>query len=87
MEIEEPSFGERVAFARDGFDQRGFAAAVGAEDADVFAGADLEGDVVEGGAFAAHDGDVVQGEQRGLGRFRGHFVVSLRFQGTTDSLA
>ena len=29
---------QRITFARDGFDERGFTAAIGAEDGDVFAG-------------------------------------------------
>ncbi len=35
-----------IAFARDGFDERGFAAAVGAEDGDVLAGFDGEAEAV-----------------------------------------
>ena len=33
--------------------------------------ADLQGDVLEGGAFAAHYGDVVEGEERGVGGLGG----------------
>src|ERR1700722_15533659 len=60
--------GKRVAFARDGLDERGLSATVWAEDADVFDRADFQGDVVEGGAVAAHNGDVIESEKRGVGR-------------------
>jgi len=42
------SFGleQRITFARDGFDERGFTAAVGAEDGDVLAGFDREAEAV-----------------------------------------
>jgi hypothetical protein len=53
---------ERVAFAGDGFDERGFAAAVGAEDGDVFAGFDGEVEAVKGEAAAAFDEDVLEFE-------------------------
>jgi hypothetical protein len=58
---------ERIALAGDGLDERGFAAAVGAEDGNVFAGADGEADVAEGGVLAAHDGDVVKVDEWELG--------------------
>ena len=45
--------GERIALARDRLDQRRLAAAVRAEDADVLAGVDREGDVVERGTAAS----------------------------------
>ncbi len=55
----------RVEFAGDGLDEGGFAAAVGAEDGDVFAKGDGEGDVFEAGAIAAEDGDVAKFEEGG----------------------
>src|SRR6266849_1210421 len=55
--------GKGVAFAGDGFDECGFAAAVWAEDADVFACGDLHCYVVQRGAVAPHDRDMTHGEQ------------------------
>ena len=52
-----------VALAGDGLDEGGFAAAVGAEDGDVLAGGDGEGDVVEDGVAAAGYVDVLEGEE------------------------
>ena len=46
---------QRVAFAGDGFNESRFAAAIGAEDGDVFAGVDGEVEAVEGAASAAFD--------------------------------
>ena len=60
--------GQRIAFARNGFDQRGFAAAVWSQDGRVFARLDAQGDVVQYVLFTAHYGDVVEVEERGLGR-------------------
>lgn len=54
---------ERIAFAGDGLDERGFAATVGAEYADVFAGVDAQSEVVECRQVTANHGDVVQVEQ------------------------
>ena len=49
-----------IELAGHGEDERGFAAAVGAEDGDVLAGADGEVDVVQDDAVAARDVDVAQ---------------------------
>jgi hypothetical protein len=57
--------GQGVALAGDGFDEGGFAAAVGAEDGDVFAGFDAEGDVVEDDVVAAGYVDVLKFEEGG----------------------
>ena len=54
----------RIAFARDGFDERRFARAVRAEDGDVLALGDGEGEGVERALLAAHDGDVVELQER-----------------------
>jgi hypothetical protein len=54
---------QRIAFARDGFDERGFAAAVGAKDGDVLAGFYGEAEAVEGEPAAAFDGDVFEFEE------------------------
>lgn len=59
-----------VALAGDGFDEGGLAASVGAEDGDVLAGSDAEGDGMEDNVVAAGDGDVAHEEEiemRGLG--------------------
>lgn len=58
---------KRVALAREGLDEGGFAGAVGAEDADMFADSDAKRQAVEGDVLAAKDSDVLQVEQR-----RGH---------------
>jgi hypothetical protein len=60
----------RVEFAVHGADQGGFAAAVGAEDGDVFAGLDGQVDVVEDDAVAQGYVDVAHLEKwvRGWGR-------------------
>jgi hypothetical protein len=55
-----------VALAGDGFDQRRFAAAVGAEDGDVFAAGDAQREVVEDDIVAAGDADVAHEEEVGL---------------------
>src|SRR5690349_176802 len=55
--------GQRIAFAGDRLDQRGFAAAVRAQDADVLTGSDRERNVVQRGAFSAHHRDVLQFKQ------------------------
>ena len=52
-----------VTLAGDGLDESGFSAAVGAEDGDVLAGGDGEGDVVEDGVAAASYVDVLEGEE------------------------
>lgn len=57
--------GDGVALAGDGFDEGGFAAAVGPEDGDVFAGGDAEGDVVKDDVVAAGDADVLHEEEVG----------------------
>src|SRR3984957_2938938 len=51
---------QRIAFSRDGFDQRGFTATVRPQDGYVLAGSDAESDVMEHGLFAEHDRDVVE---------------------------
>jgi hypothetical protein len=53
---------QRMAFARDRFDERGFAAAVGAEDGNVLAGFDREAEAVQGETRAALDADVFEFE-------------------------
>ena len=50
---------KRVALAREGLDESGFAGTVGAEDADVLADGDAKGEAVKGNVLAAEDGDVV----------------------------
>ncbi|HKH98548.1 MAG TPA: hypothetical protein VJ999_05515 [Candidatus Sulfotelmatobacter sp.] len=54
----------RIAFARNGLDERGLAAAVGAEDGDVLIGADAQGEIVQSDLLAAHDAQVLEVEQR-----------------------
>jgi hypothetical protein len=49
----------RVALAREGLDESGFAGAVGAEDADVLADSDAKGEAVKGNVLAAENSDVV----------------------------
>jgi hypothetical protein len=67
--------GEGVEFAVHGADEGGFSAAVGAEDGEVFAGADGEVDVVEDDAVAEGDVDVAHDEEVGLGvGVGGHFI-------------
>jgi len=56
-----------ITFASDGFDQRGFARAIGAEDANVFAGLDEKREAVEGEIATANDGDVAEIEERRRG--------------------
>lgn len=56
-----------VALAGEGFDQRRFAAAVGAEDGDVFTVGDAKRDVVEDDVVAAGDADVAHEEEAGFG--------------------
>lgn len=56
---------DRVALAGDGFDERRFAAAIGAEDGDVLAAGDAQGDVVEDDIVAAGDVDVAHEEEFG----------------------
>ena len=46
----------------EGFDDGGFAGAVGAEEAEEFSLVDLEGDVADGGEVAEADGEVVGGD-------------------------
>jgi hypothetical protein len=55
--------GQRIAFARDGLDQGGFAATVGSQDGHVLAGLNAKSYVFEHGFFTAHDGDAVKVEQ------------------------
>src|SRR5690348_6120243 len=64
-----------ITLPRDRFDQSGFAAAVGSEDADVFAGSDAKSDSIESRPIrgcSAHHSDIVQGQERrdrlGLGQ-------------------
>src|SRR5208283_2729374 len=52
-----------VTFAGDGFDQRGFAATVRAEDSDVLAGFDREAEAVQGQPLAALYRDVGEFQQ------------------------
>ena len=59
---------KRVALAREGLDQGGLAATVGAEDADVFANRDAKGEAVEGDVLTAKNSDVLQVEERGSHR-------------------
>jgi len=57
---------KRIAFARDGLDQRGLAASVGSKNAHVLSGCDLQGHIVESRTLLprpAQDGHVFQGEQ------------------------
>ena len=58
MRKEAAGIEQRVTLARDGFDQRRFAATVRAEYRDVFAGVDREAEPVEHQAVAALHGDV-----------------------------
>lgn len=58
-----------VALARDGLDERGFAAAVGPEDDHLLATCDAQRNVMENDVFAAGDIDVLHfKKKRGLGR-------------------
>src|ERR1700734_264396 len=62
-----------ITLARNGLNQRGFAASIGSEDANVFAGTDAKRNAIErrpSGGLSAHDGDVVEGQEW---RRRGHF--------------
>ena len=59
MEIEEP--GQRITFARDGLNECGLSAAVGAEDGDVFARADAERNVVQDLFDTGHYADMIEG--------------------------
>jgi hypothetical protein len=72
-DFEAPGFGleTRIEFAGDQLDEGRFAGAVRAQDHDVFALGDGEGDVVEDGLVAALDGDVLEIEEGGPVR---HFV-------------
>lgn len=75
---------KRVALAREGLDESGFAGTVGAEDADVLADSDAQGEAVQGNVLSAEHGDVVELEERrshrgeftlrGRGNRRGGFV-------------
>src|SRR3982074_1012200 len=56
--------GDGVTLARNGLDEGGFAAVVGTEDGDVFAGVDGEVDVVEDDVVAARYIDVGQVKER-----------------------
>lgn len=64
---------QRIALAGDRFDERGFAAAVWPQDADVLSRGDLQIYFTEGGVIAAHYRDVFELEKR-----RGHGVLSPR---------
>jgi len=55
-----------VALAGEGADQRGFAAAVGTKDGEVFAVGDAEGDGVEDDVVPAGDADVAHEEEVGI---------------------
>ncbi len=54
---------ERIAFAQEQFEKRGLAAAVGAEDGDMFARSDLEIEAIQGETFVALDDDVLKIEE------------------------
>jgi len=62
---------ERIAFARDGLDERGFAAAVGTQDGDVLADADAQADVAQHHLFGAHHPDALHVDERTLVRWHG----------------
>jgi hypothetical protein len=68
-EQEQLHFGhdDGVALAGDGANERGFAAAVGAEDGDVLALLDAEGKIVQDDVVAARDADVLHEEEFGFG--------------------
>ena len=51
---------QRIAFAGDGLDQRGFAAAVRSQDRDVLAESDPQRNFFQRERLAAHDGDVFE---------------------------
>ena len=69
----------RIAFARDGLYEGRFAAAVWAENSDVFSGAEAKAEIVEGDFGAAHHADVAEIEKRWrwLGRWLSHAVPSV----------
>jgi len=79
---EDADFGEGMVRAGDGgvelaghcADEGGFAATVGAEDSDVFAGLDGEVDVVEDVAVAEGYVDVSHLQERVLRGFGGHLI-------------
>ena len=52
--------GDGIALAGHGLDERGFAAAVGAEDGDVLAAGDSQGNIVKDGFHSAGHGDVLE---------------------------
>jgi hypothetical protein len=54
---------------REHAEEGGFAAAVGAEDGEDFAGGDFERQVVDGASLAVAIGDVSDGDGGGHGRF------------------
>jgi hypothetical protein len=60
-----------IALAGDGFDQRRFAAAVGAENGEVLAISDAQGDIVEDDIVATGDADVAHREEVGFAEGRG----------------
>lgn len=66
-----------VDLAGDGENKRGFAAAIGTEDGDVFPGTDGEIYIVKNDAFSARNVDVGQFEKTVGLRSRGDFVCSL----------
>src|SRR5882724_485649 len=63
---------QRVTFASDGLNQRGFPAPVRAQDAHMFARVDPQRHVFQCGALTAHDGYVIQRQQCGLAGFHRH---------------
>jgi hypothetical protein len=71
------SWDDGVELAVHGADEGGFAAAVGAEDGDVFAGLDGEVDVVEDDAVAGGYVDVAHVEE-GMRTGGGRIVISYR---------
>ena len=77
-----------IALAGEGADQRGFAAAIGAEDGDVFAIGDAaEGDVVKDDVVAARDADVAHEKEVGFGGLGQKGIIAEREVGRLDSAA
>src|SRR5262249_41459862 len=70
---------QRVAFARDRFDERGFAAAIWAKDADVLTRGDLQVHFAERGVVSAHHGYVFERE-KGWGHNSPSFAMAVDTQ-------
>lgn len=85
--LEDAQFGSRadewIEFAVEGTDERGFSAAVGAKDGDVFADTDRKREIVQDQAIAERDGNVSHVQEGFVGnRYAGsHFV---RVNGMSD---